>query len=81
MNRKTVWLLLTEGFNVAEIAAAAGVGMAVAHAMVAEVIRARTGEPPTPDTSPALPAYCAVDGWKSTRAATPTPAATLGIGQ
>ena len=81
MNRKTVWLLLTEGFNVAEIAAAAGVGMAVAHAMVAEVIRARTGEPLTLDTNPVLPVYCATDGLKLMAAATPTPAETLGIGQ
>lgn len=56
MNRKTVWLLLTEGFNVAEIAVAAKVAMPVAHAMVAEVMRARTGERPTPDTSEVLPA-------------------------
>ena len=78
MNRKTVWLLLTEGFNVAEIAAAAGVGMQVALGMIHEATpRAATA----PATLPVLPASCQTDGLKSTADATPTPAETLGIGQ
>lgn len=69
MNQETTWLLLQEGFNAREIAAAAGVMLPVALGMIREAI-------PKGATIPAMnrrpQESCETDGLKSTAGDLPT---------